>query len=341
MARVTIKDIAERAGMSISAVSQALRQSGTVGKATSERIRKLATEMGYTPNALLSSLAARHFRNDDESNRVPMALILPPDLPKVDYETNIGDTIQYANKLGYRVHVWHLDKITHWGQLARTLYNRGVVGVVIFPRIHPIPPLGEEWNRFALVMVSNNPAFRHFHPVYVDHHDLVYQAWSEVKALGYKRIGWAIMRHDPEVHDDRVRRGAANECVESTPIRDRIPVLWDAEIQEEQAVNDWYKRHKPEVIIGFNVLQAWNLIKNGVRIPEDVAFANLHNFIKRDIINGLTFAGLTDMDEHILPYAIDHMDQLIRHRTFGFNSQPRKVLLSATWEHGGSCPARG
>lgn len=56
---VTIRDIARLAGVSPSTVSRALSGKGRVSKATCERIRQLAEELGYEPNALARALATR------------------------------------------------------------------------------------------------------------------------------------------------------------------------------------------------------------------------------------------------------------------------------------------
>jgi LacI family transcriptional regulator len=54
--RVRLRDVAEAAGVSVSAVSQALNGNGTISQATAERVRTIATEMCYRPDLLAASL---------------------------------------------------------------------------------------------------------------------------------------------------------------------------------------------------------------------------------------------------------------------------------------------
>jgi|GEM_PF-1229772 len=54
--RISQRDIAARAGVSVMTVSLALRGSTEISKQTVERVRKLAEEMGYVPNPLVSAL---------------------------------------------------------------------------------------------------------------------------------------------------------------------------------------------------------------------------------------------------------------------------------------------
>ena len=53
---VTLKEVAERAGVSRSAVSRAFTAGASVSQKTRAKVEKAANEMGYAPNALASSL---------------------------------------------------------------------------------------------------------------------------------------------------------------------------------------------------------------------------------------------------------------------------------------------
>lgn len=54
--RPTIKDIAEKAGLSHVSVSKALRDADDISAATKERVKKIADELGYTPNVAARNL---------------------------------------------------------------------------------------------------------------------------------------------------------------------------------------------------------------------------------------------------------------------------------------------
>ena len=60
---ITLKDIAEKAGVSSMTVSRVMNgKTGTVSQQTSERIKKIAQEMGYVPNSSARALASRSSR---------------------------------------------------------------------------------------------------------------------------------------------------------------------------------------------------------------------------------------------------------------------------------------
>ena len=48
---VSLKDIAQRCGVSTATVSKALHDQKDIGAETKNRIKKIAKEMGYFPNA--------------------------------------------------------------------------------------------------------------------------------------------------------------------------------------------------------------------------------------------------------------------------------------------------
>lgn len=57
---VTLKEVAERAGVSRSAVSRAFTPGASVSPKTRAKVEKAADELGYSPNALASSLTTGH-----------------------------------------------------------------------------------------------------------------------------------------------------------------------------------------------------------------------------------------------------------------------------------------
>lgn len=57
--RITIKDIAARAGVSLRTVSLVMNESGRISKATRERVLEIAAAMNYRPNPIAQSLVNR------------------------------------------------------------------------------------------------------------------------------------------------------------------------------------------------------------------------------------------------------------------------------------------
>ena len=63
MKNVTIKMVAEKAGVSIAAVSKAMNQQPGIGPEKAAKVRKIAEDMGYYPNAAAQTLKTNRSRN--------------------------------------------------------------------------------------------------------------------------------------------------------------------------------------------------------------------------------------------------------------------------------------
>lgn len=60
---ITIRDVAKKAGVSVSTVSRAFNNYGDISESTRETIMKIADELGYKPNIVAKSLSsAKHYR---------------------------------------------------------------------------------------------------------------------------------------------------------------------------------------------------------------------------------------------------------------------------------------
>lgn len=67
---VTIKDVAQLAGVSPSTVSRTCKDNPSISEETKERVRRAMIELGYEPNFQASNLASQNSR--------AIGIILPP-----------------------------------------------------------------------------------------------------------------------------------------------------------------------------------------------------------------------------------------------------------------------
>ena len=93
--RPTIKTIAELAGVSHVAVSRALRGCSDISTETTERILKIAKEIGYTPNAAARSLSTQR------SSAIGM--IVPSVDDNTAYNVIFNEVSMIAAQHGYSV----------------------------------------------------------------------------------------------------------------------------------------------------------------------------------------------------------------------------------------------
>lgn len=91
---VTSYDVAKAAGVSQSAVSRAFTEGAKISVATKEKVRKVASELGYRPSFIAQSLITRR------SNLIG---IVVPGLMNPFYSAALDALSQKLNLMGYRV----------------------------------------------------------------------------------------------------------------------------------------------------------------------------------------------------------------------------------------------
>ncbi|MFW5773983.1 MAG: LacI family DNA-binding transcriptional regulator, partial [Tangfeifania sp.] len=96
----TIHDIAKKLNISASTVSRALNNNPLINKATREKIKKVAREMGYRPNTMAANLRTR--RTNTIGVIVPLInrhffSSVISGIEKVAYEQGFAVTISQSN----------------------------------------------------------------------------------------------------------------------------------------------------------------------------------------------------------------------------------------------------
>ena len=180
---VTLKQVAERAGVSRSAVSRAFTDGASVSLKMRRKVEKAAAELGYQPNALASSLTtgrtkliglvSSNFHNPlfleifDLFTRGLQARGLRPLLVNVSDDTSPADSIAMLKQ--YSVDGVVIASSTLPANFAEAFRNAGV-------------PVVHSFGRF-----SNQP---NVHVVGINNADCGRLAVRELHARGYRRIGF-------------------------------------------------------------------------------------------------------------------------------------------------------
>ena len=113
--KVTLEDIAQKAGVSIPTVSQALAGKGRISQATTERILQIVEELSYQPDAAAQSLARRRAdvvepRSTRRTNRKAMKSVnLLQYVPNHELTLGLQIEIQQREEEGYDVNGLRLN----------------------------------------------------------------------------------------------------------------------------------------------------------------------------------------------------------------------------------------
>jgi DNA-binding LacI/PurR family transcriptional regulator len=260
---------------------------------------------------------------------------------------------EHAQKLGYFLQHFNVDEFQDGRHATQVLFSRGVQGIIVSSSFESKMLPDMDWPRFFVVglggRIIETPNFRGepFYRTAVDHFGLTVHAWNKTWEKGYRRIGFALFGLNRGWVDDELRWAAAQICLQRLPAGDRIPPLLIETNKKErsdhnQEMRKWIERHRPEVVIGFNSFVGHIVRWAGFRIPQDVAFVNLHKAtsFEHEIAGQDNDTGMREMRRECLLSTVELLDQQIRHHQYGSGTQPRTVMIHSEWIEGDTLPLK-
>jgi LacI family transcriptional regulator len=279
---VRLKDIAYRAGVSVMTVSKALRDAKDISVATKARIKDLAEEMGYVPDAAAAGLRTR-------STRL-LGLVIST-LTNPIFARMVMAIEEWAYQHGYAVLLMHShNDPPREEQCIRRLLSRRVDGLFISPasRMEPNAKVYEELqgSGMPVVILGSRAKFcANFPCVEIDDGAASANVTRHLLDLGHKRIAFfAGPQVSPWAHD---RLAGYKKALREAKVEfdDSLVFQAGATIEEGekaavqflgestgatavQAVNDM-------VAIGAGSL----FLKQGLKIPQDISLAGFGNVL--------------------------------------------------------------
>ena len=161
---VTLKDIAEKAGVSSMTVSRVMNgKTGAVSQETSERIKKIAQEMGYVPNSSAGALASR-------SSRLITALLQEYDEDRNPLEDSytscfLGELALQIKKEGYDL---MLHYVKDYSEITYSLKSWNVAGAVFIGMFDESIRKLQENNHIPLIFTDSYSSVRSITNVGID-----------------------------------------------------------------------------------------------------------------------------------------------------------------------------
>jgi LacI family transcriptional regulator len=339
----TLREIARRAGVSHTTVSLSLRNHPSIPDATRERLRRLADELGYRSNVLVSALMSQVRLKQHKSGPEIVGFLTGG--PSADdwkhHSASVGfyeGARRRAQQLGMRVEpFWLGPGGASAGATCRMLRTRSIRGQLITP--FPVPVYNHELDWAHLICVGLGYVFNHhaMHRATHNHFRGAFLAYEKLRQLGYGRIGLLL---DAD-QNSRVRYNwlggylAAQQTAGGTSLK---PLLTSGP-DHHAAVKVWVKRVKPDAVIGFGSKQFLALEQIGCRIPRDLAFAALDvEQTRLDHVEAVT--GINQNLPLIGATAIDILASQLYHNEQGLPQRPVYSMIEGYWVPGRTAPRR-
>ncbi|MCC5790619.1 MAG: LacI family DNA-binding transcriptional regulator [Opitutales bacterium] len=280
---VTLKDIAQAAGVSVMTVSYALRGSKQVAAATRDRIQELARKMGYAPDPMMSRLATYRTQKKRTERRETLAwLNLHPTEATWKFRgSHVLEAFEGAQKrapnFGYSLDMFSVPQLGGWAATNKVLRARGIQGLVIGQPPDDDSYVAElEWKYFATVAIGRAIQSPNLPRVVLNHVEAINRLIDQLNDRGYRRIGLVMEKEACRKNAFRNVSAYHGACERrETPPDQRVPPLLPDALTAE-ILGQWINEWKVEAIIVNRPDQMQTFLPQlGLQIPRDIGFAHL------------------------------------------------------------------
>ena len=335
--KVTLQDVARRAGVHRSTVSLALRDHPRISPEVRLRLRALAARMGYRVNPLVAVLM-RSRRTGRAVKHVTLAYVTnyptrygwrPPHHDRPDYFPGASAR---AQELGYRLeHFWLAEPGMTPQRLGSILAARNIPGLLL----GRLPPGQNElrlpWEGFAAVALGLTLFRPALHRVTEDHFAAATLALDELQARGYRRIGCVFSDVDdsPRVGEHWLGAYLCRQARSGTGAPP--PFFFTPGPDPAQAFAAWFRKARPDALLATHAapVARW-LEQAGRRAPRDVGLVALVNDHPEQ-----GWSGVHCDPARLGSLAVDMLVGQLHRGESGLPPAPHEVLLRGIW-----CPGR-
>ncbi len=312
-------------GLSVTAVSMALRNRPRISVATRERVQRLAAETGYRPDPETTRLML-HLRRRREGCAVGTSLAAFTDWPAREANVTLDALTtaarHRAESQGHSLEIFRVpEEPRHLASLKRVLITRGVQGLLLLPLMES-RSLEQilDWQKFSVVATSHSvtaPAFHQVVPHYFENARLAYERLAD---RGFRRIGLAIRR----TTDQRTGHGysAAHAWHQQSASDDPVAPLIVENITED-AWRCWLAAERPDIVFCDSGIPPGS--ERGPANPQFISIA----------AKSPSVPWLDERPDEVAAFAVDLLARMVLRSEKGIPSSPTITLLPGRWVEAG------
>jgi len=320
-APVTSHDVARAAGLSQSTVSRALRDDPRVAPATRERVRAVATSLGYVPNALARNLVLRRTRTVG---------MLVTDIGNPYYPNLIAPLHDELGELGYRM-ILFAERLSENGdQHLDALLDHGIDGAVLTTStVTSSVPTQLAAKGLPFVLLTREVDGVAADTVAVDNALGASLMAAEILRFGHRRVGAIFGPANTSTGRDRERGFRAAMTAAGIELADeavrRGPYVVEAGHDAMTELMELEER--PTVVATFNDLVAIGALNAArelrLRVPDEVSVTGWDDLPPA----GWSSFRLTTIDQQMTEMARAAARLLVEHIEGVGGERPRRILL--------------
>lgn len=275
--QVTLKDIANKLGVSTSTVSRALQDHPDISIKTREAVKELAKILGYKPN--LVALNLKHSRTNTIG-------VLVPEVEHYFFSTILNGVEEVAYKNNFSVMVFQSNEsYMREVLIAQTFLANRVDGLLasFSKNTHDFAHFQQIIdNEIPLVFFDREHEELHADSVIVDDYSGAYNAVNHLISCGCRRIAFFSAPQHLVLGKNRLEGYKA--ALENNGITFNPDLVYSCDTfdQAEKISRSILKKHdRPDAIFAVNDLTAIGAMKvakqQGLKIPDDIRFVGFEN----------------------------------------------------------------
>lgn len=275
---VSMREIATKAGVSVSTVSLALKNSARISEETRRLVHETAEELGYRPDPRVTELM-EHLRVQRSKRKASRLAVLIPEITAKELDTFLPlaaimeGVREQASLAGFELDVMYLRTLnTSMKRIRSILRARGIKGVILAPFRGGVGQIDMDFSDFCVATAGYSITRPNFNRACPDYLQMMDELLEHLCSLGYKRIGFIMTYHDGGTGHKLFSSSFLYYHSKIEPDQ-RIPILPRREIST-RGIQGWLNTYRPEVIISAGKIFD-QLIDLRIRIPQDTGFASL------------------------------------------------------------------
>lgn len=333
--RISQRDLAQIAGVSVMTVSLALRGHPSIPETTAQKIRLLAEKHQYRPDPALAALNA--YRRQGRARQFQGTLAWLTSFSTADgwrgmihAEGYFKGAEKRARELGYQLEpFWLNEPGLNPKRAAQILLARGIQGIIIAPLPVTHGEITFEWKPFSAVALGYSLRQPQMHVVMNHQSRNMKQTVHHLHELGYRRIGLAL----PSANNARVDQNYLSGYLiaqRETGGEKLEPLL--ADVFDVVSFHAWLRKARPDSIIvspaWISQVTAW-LQTAGLQVPKNIGLA------AASIPDGPTPVSGMDEDPALIGrMAVDAVAGMIQRQECGVPERPWSLLAEGVWSPG-------
>lgn len=322
---ITMKNIADAMGLSLSTVSRALRDHPHINAKTKVAVKKMAQKLGYKYNALAASLR--------KSKTNTIGLIVP----RIDryYQATAIMAIQNTlHKAGYNLMICQSNESPGLErELVEAFYGLRVEGLIVSTTLHTT-----DFSAFDIFADSSSPLvfFDRFpknypaHKIQGDDYRGGLNATSHLIKMGCKRIAHIGGAQTCNIYKERFE--GYTDALKKANIKPDESLVYFHELTKENAIKTFTKLLKlkkvPDAIFACNDTTALAIVNQakqlGMDLPGDLKIVGYSN----DPLTGVVYPTISSIEQH--PSEVGRQSATLMLDLLSGNQETSKTFISIT-----------